>query len=387
MSKNSSILTTEEETERMKQHSKYLIVSLALVLAACGSGGTTETTADSTPASTVTTDAPATVDSTETTPATEGDSAPPEADTGDPTPLTVLLNWTWYPADHSYFQVGLDMGFYEEEGLDVEFVEGRGSGDTLRLVGAGNADIGYVDAGSMMFGISEGVPVRSICVVNQESPMGVVFPAELGWTDFQDLAGATVALTQGDVFQSIFPAVLNAVGLEGQVEIVATANPAAKEAAVLSGNADALLAFYTEQAPRMTATQGMEMDWLSFAEAGVNTFNMSVFSNTSWLEENREAAQAFVRATQRAIEYTVENPDEAAAIFAAAHGENFTEELALHQIEASVPLLHTERSEGQPYCWTAEEDWAQTEEILSTYAELPAQEDLTVYYTNEFVES
>lgn len=373
---------------KLQLRANLLVLLLLLFVVACGTDDAATPTTELVPPTTDATPEAEEEDVPETTEPEADDTETPEAetDTGELVPLTVLLNWTWYASDHSYFQVGLDMGFYEEEGLDVTFMEGTGSGDTLRLVGNQNADLGYVDAGSMMFGIAEDIPVRAICVVNQESPMGVVFPAELGWSDFEDLAGATVALTQGDVFQSIFPAVLAAVGMEDEVEIVATASPAAKEAAVLTGNADALLAFYTEQAPRMTATQDVEMDWLSFADAGVNTFNMSIFSNTSWLEENADSAAAFVRATQKAIDYTVENPEEAAAIFAAAHSDNFTEELSLHQIEASVPLLHTDRSEGQPYCWTAEEDWAQTEEILSTFSDLAPQDDLATYYTNEFVD-
>src|SRR3981189_3119685 len=36
------------------------------------------------------------------------------------------LNWTLY-GEHAWFFVALDKGFYKEEGLDVEILEGSGS--------------------------------------------------------------------------------------------------------------------------------------------------------------------------------------------------------------------------------------------------------------------
>lgn len=300
--------------------------------------------------------------------------------------LTVQLNWTWYPADHSYFRVGLDQGFYEDGGLDVTFQEGTGSATALTLVGTGDAPLGFVDAGTMMRGLAEGIPVRSIGVVNQLSPMAVIFKAERGYETIDDLRGETIAVTHGDALAQIFPAVLAANEMtEGDVNLVGTPNPPAKEVAVLNDNADALLGFYTEQAPRLDATQGVDMNWITFAEAGVNTLNLAVIANTDWLEDNPDVARRFIQATMRAVEFTVDNPQRAAEIFSEAHPD-FSPELTLGQIEESIALLHTDASAGEPYLWSAEEDWEETRGLLVQFADLQAQEDLADYYTNEFVE-
>lgn len=304
----------------------------------------------------------------------------------DLTPVEFRLNWTWYPADHSYFVVGEDQGFYEEEGLDVSFEEGTGSSTVMQLIGRGDSDLGYVDAPTMMQGVAEGVPVQSLAVVNQVSPMGAIFKTERGYSSVQDFEGETIVLTQGDALSQVFPAVLNANDMSADdVEITSTSSPAAKETALLNDQADVLLAFYTEQAPRLEDTQGVDLEWISFADAGVNTFNMSVIANNFWLEENAETAEAFARATQRAIEYTAEDPEEAAEIFVENH-DGFSEELALAQIQASIPLLHTEASEEMPYGATVEGDWEEMQQVMVEYADLEPQDDLSTYYTNGFVE-
>jgi NitT/TauT family transport system substrate-binding protein len=307
----------------------------------------------------------------------------------EPVELTSMrfqLNWTWYPADHAYFQVALDQGFFEDEGLDVTIQEGSGSATTASLVGTGDSPMGFVDASTHMFSIGEGMPLTAIGVVNQISPMAAIFKAERGYETIQDLAGTRVATVHGDPFALLFPAVLRANDMDpDEVEFVGTPNPPAKEVAVLTDEAEVFLGWSTEQARRLEVTEGIEMGWITFADAGVNTLNMSIIANNSWLEDNPDAAAAFNRAVQRAIEFTIDDPRAAAEIFSEAHPD-FDVELAFAQIEESIPLLQTEHSEGQPYLWSAEEDWAETRRILADFAELEPEEDLSVYYTNEFVE-
>ena len=42
--------------------------------------------------------------------------------------VTLNLNW-FYVGDHSPYFVALDKGWYKEEGLEVNIVTGKGSGD------------------------------------------------------------------------------------------------------------------------------------------------------------------------------------------------------------------------------------------------------------------
>lgn len=377
-----------------------LLLSLMLVVAACGGGDDVADPATDVPDDTDTAPAAETADedgaTPDDTPGEATDAAAEEAtddatdEAADDAPqeevsLTFQLNWTWYPADHAYFQVGLDQGFYAEEGLDVEFREGTGSSTTLTLVGTGDAPLGFVDAGTMMRGVEQDLPVQAIGVVTQVSPMAIIFKAERGFESVEDLVGEQIAVTAGDALAQIFPAVMNAndIGAD-EIALVGTPNPPAKEVAVLNDQAAALLGYYTEQAPRMEHTQDVDMDWITFAEAGINTLNMSVIANTDWLADNGDVARRFLEATQRAIAFTTENPQEAAAIFSEAHPD-FDVELALGQIEESLGLLQTDASEGQPMLWSAEEDWEETRRLLVDFAELEGR-DVSEYYTNEFVE-
>lgn len=309
------------------------------------------------------------------------DSEPVEAED-----LTLRLNWTPYAADHAFYYYGVASGIYESHGINLSVEPGNGSATVLKLVDNGSSPVALIDAATMLGGIEQGMDVAMVAAINQQSPMAFVFRADAPIEDADDLVGKRIVVTQGDALSQVLPAVLNRAGLSADdIETISSPTPAAKETAVLQGDADALLAFYTEQPLRMEAVTGVDMDWTPFSEFGINTFNMGVVMNTSWREENPELAERFVQATQEAIEATVDNPEAAAEAFI-AEVPGFDLELAVRQVEATVPLLHTEASEGQPIGWMAPEDWEATVEVMTEYAGL-SLEDVDEVYTNELVEA
>lgn len=111
---------------------------------------------------------------------------------------------------------------------------------------------------------------------------------------------------------------------------------------------------------------------------------MAVVVNSRWLQQNRDLVARFLHATQDAVEATIANPQAAADAFARAIPD-FDRGLALQEIQATLPLLHTPNSQGKPVGWTAEADWRSTLDILAKYAGMKIMEPAT-YYTNEFVQ-
>lgn len=322
--------------------------------------------------------------------ATTSGSASSSATNQAPDKLSLLLNFPAYAADHAYYYEGIYKGFYKAEGIDLSIVPGNGSGTTLKAVASGSYPIGLVDATTVMQGVSQGSRVKAIMVMNQTSPASLIYRKDHPIKTAADIKGKTIALTQGDLFSEIFPAVLAKNGLTPQdVHIVSVATAGAKETAVLRGQADAFLGFYTDQPLRIQQTTGVAIDRTPFVDLGINTLSISVIANTDWLSNHKDLATRFVRATQKAVAATVANPQEAAELFvenAPKVGFTFTEPLALEEIKETIPLLHTANSQGKPVGWSAQADWQATQGILTKYASLPAT-DVTNYYTNDLVGS
>src|SRR3989442_15926091 len=89
------------------------------------------------------------------------------------------LNWTLY-GEHAPYFVALDKGFYKEEGLDVEILEGSGSTTVAQLVSNMTNPVAYVDAATMMRRVGAGMPIKAAGVTLQQSPMSFISRAETG---------------------------------------------------------------------------------------------------------------------------------------------------------------------------------------------------------------
>jgi NitT/TauT family transport system substrate-binding protein len=112
------------------------------------------------------------------------------------------LNWTLY-GEHAPFFVALDKGFYKEEGLDVEILEGSGSTTVAQLVANATNPVAYVDAATMMRGIGAGMPIKAVGVTLQQSPMSFIYRADNPKpSKIEEIKGSRIAITAGDARQA-----------------------------------------------------------------------------------------------------------------------------------------------------------------------------------------
>jgi NitT/TauT family transport system substrate-binding protein len=313
-------------------------------------------------------------------------AAPAGAQTPDKFPFR--LNWTLY-GEHAPFFVALDKGFYKEAGLDVEIQEGSGSTTVLQLAANSTSPVAYVDAATMMRGINAGMPVKAVGVTLQQSPMSFIYRADNPKpSKVDEIKGSRIAITAGDASLAIFTAFMGKLNMKvSDVNLVTVANPAAKEQAVLGGQADSLLGYFMDQGPRMQLKSGVKMGWTRLYDlAGISTLSSAIVVNENWLKDakNQDQLRRFLAASQRGWDYTRQHPDEAAELFI-KHAPAFNKEIALLEINGTLTITNTDHTKGKPLFWSAKEDWKESQDLLEKYAGLSAQADLSKYYTNEYL--
>src|SRR5882757_8046179 len=276
------------------------------------------------------------------------------------------LNWTLYGENAGFF-VALDKGFYKEEGLDVEILEGSGSTTVAQLVSNMTNPVAYVDAATMMRGVGAGMPIKAVGVTLQQSPMSFIYRADAPRpTKIEEIKGSRIAITAGDASLAIFTAFMGKLGMNVEdVKLITVANPQSKEQAVLSKQADALLGYFMDQGPRMQLQTGVKMGWTRLYDmAGVSTLSSAIIVNTEWLKDakNQDQLKRFLRASQRGWQYTLDHRDEAADIFL-KHASAFNKEIALLEINGTMTILHTKSTEGEPLAWSSIDDWKDTQDL------------------------
>src|SRR6202165_98509 len=298
------------------------------------------------------------------------------------------LNWTLY-GEHAAYFVALDKGFYREEGLDVEILEGSGSTTVAQLGSNMTTPVAYVDAATMMRGVGAGMPIKAVGVTLQQSPMSFIYRADAPRpTKVSEIKGSRIAITAGDASLAIFTAFMGKLGMKvDDVNLITVANPQSKEQAVLSKQADALLGYFMDQGPRMQLQTGIKMGWTRLYDmAGITTLSSAIIVNNDWAKEakSQDQLRRFLRASQRGWQYAFDNRDEAAEIFM-KNAPAFNREISLLEINGTMTIIRTDRTRGKPIGWAVEEDWKDTQDLLAQYAKLKPQPDLNIYYTNSFL--
>lgn len=219
--------------------------------------------------------------------------------------------------------VAADKGFFSEEGLEAIPTPMKGGAVIAPAVEAGEADVGWSNAVSVIIAHSKGFDfgfltsganslegghrVHSLLVA-KGSPISSV----------KDLAGKTVAInTLGNINELSLRALAEAEGLDiATVKLVEMPFPN-MEAALKNGSVDAVLAvepFVTLSLAHETAKTLVKSVHKSF---GDKFMIGSWFAKKSWVEKNPEAAAAFVRAINKASDYIRDNPDKIADILVA----------------------------------------------------------------------
>jgi len=312
-------------------------------------------------------------------------SAPVAAQT---TKFPFRLNWT-ASGEHAPFFVARDKGFYREEGLEVEILDGSGSTTVLQLIANGTSPVGYADAATMMRGVANGMPVRAVAVPLQQSPHAFIYRADAPRpTKVSEIKGSRIAVTAGDSSMPLFTALLGKHGMKlDDVQLITVASTAAKDQAVLNKQADALIGFFMDQGVRLEPQTGVKIGWTRLHDmGGVSTLSSAIIANNDWLKDpkNQDLMRRFLRATQRGWQYSAENRREAAEIFVKAK-PTIAQNIALGTLEGALTITRTERTKASPVTWSAAEDWKATQDLLTAYANLKPQADLNVYYTNSYL--
>src|SRR5215475_11113977 len=74
------------------------------------------------------------------------------------------FNWSWV-GNYAPIVLGVQRGYFKDLGVDLRLDQGKGSGATVRQVGAKNDKFVWADASAHFVAGSQGVPIKSIMVM------------------------------------------------------------------------------------------------------------------------------------------------------------------------------------------------------------------------------
>ncbi len=205
--------------------------------------------------------------------------------------------------------VGIDKGFYRDEGIDLELSFGF-QYDVFSLLAAGKIDIGLSDSDQLILSGAKNMGLSAIFQYYQKYPVAIVAKADAVKVP-GDLKGKIIGTPEMSGSSYIgLELFLRKYGLTDSVQVEKIGYT--QEATLLSGKADAVVCFSNNE-PVVFRSEGV-----AIRQWNVNDFSdmvgASFISSKAIVAARGDVIARFVRATQKAMAYTMDHRDEAAQI-------------------------------------------------------------------------
>ena len=299
----------------------------------------------------------------------------------------VTFNMAWLPqGSMSGVIVAIDQGFYADEGLNVEAVRGFGGIRTVNEIDQGMFDFGYGDALAVILNRSNGGATKLVGAINQDWPSGLCYVTSRHNIESPaDLEGLTVGGGQASAMQVLVPEWLELNGVPRDAINLMQLDPAIVVNSLVEGQIDAGECWKANSMPifhKRAAASGHEIDWIPYADFGLDIYGNGIVTSEKLIEENPELVRHFLAATYRGYQWVHDNPDAATEIVT-SHYPVLNKEITRQQITELMELMQADGGMGS----LERDKVSRTLDFLA--GAYSVEEPITVedIYTTEFLDS
>ncbi|MCL3859833.1 ABC transporter substrate-binding protein [Actinotalea sp. K2] len=245
------------------------------------------------------------------------DTASPGADSSlavtDPVTIRFGLP-TQMGANNSPMAVAEHLGYFAEEGIEVEIVYTTDSTSIIQGINTGALEIGSTPSEPLWQSIEAGTDLQLVYNYIREQTGSIVSLADGPVQSLEDLDGASIGQSSlGSSNLLLANGILASVGLEEDTDFtnVAVGTGAAALQALEADQVQALSLWDTEYAA-FEAT-GVELNYFTTPQVE-SLFSTTYFTSPDYLESDPEAIEGFGRAMAKATLFTATNPEAALRI-------------------------------------------------------------------------
>ena len=236
---------------------------------------------------------------------------------GEPTKLRFTLDWI--PGSvHGPFFIALYRGYYQDEGLDVTIVPGKGSAEVVRQLASGTYDMGYPDI-NVLIEFNARNPAQhfpEVMIGYEQAPASIFVLRKSGITSPQQLAGKTLGAAANDSTFKLFPIFAKFAGFDANAVTVKTIDPALREGLLVNGEVDAIAAqmFNAMLSLKAKGIKEDQVGYFLYKDYGLDLYSNGLAASRAFLTEHGDAVRGFLRATIKGVRDMAEQPELAVAM-------------------------------------------------------------------------
>ncbi len=296
----------------------------------------------------------------------------------------ITLNEVAHSIFYAPMYVAIEKGYFKDEGLKVNLVNGLGADKTMTAVLSGDCDIGFMGAEATVYVYNEGAEdyVVNFAQLTQRAGNFLVSRDKDEVFSWDNIKGKTVIGGRpGGMPQMVFEYILKKQGIDPKTDLTIIQNIdfGLTSQAFSSGQADYTIEFE----PAATALE-LEGVGKVVASLGVESGKVpyTAFSaKKSYIEKHKEEIQGFTNAIQKGLDYvSTHTPEEIAGVIQPQFKETDREKLTM------IVTRYYEQDTWKDNLVFEEESLNLLQDILDEAGELSDRVPYEEIVTTEFAE-
>jgi NitT/TauT family transport system substrate-binding protein len=244
-----------------------------------------------------------------------------DAQAAAPVKIKFTLDWK-IQGLHAWFYWAKAKGYFAAENLDVTIDQGEGSAATVTRVMSGAYDAGFGDINAIIQNAATkpGEAPVMVYMIYNKAPFALLAKANGPIKSLKDLEGKKLGSPAGGASFKLLPLLAKQNGVDfGKIDVLQV-SPALQEQMLLQGQVDSVAVFSATSYLNLVSLKldpDKDFRWYYYSDFGLDLYSNGVMVSPKLAKDHPDAVKGLLRAINRSIKETVQDPDAAIEVLAA----------------------------------------------------------------------